>query len=196
MCFIIFIAPDSIRTSFTIWVKAMKKLLIIIASVVFLISTIIALRQPISLVFLFGIAAIAIHYVNKLGKELTLIIIILGSVGVLFYVNSMVPLWGERYESYKSLREINEREREKRYTELNAISSAKDRVKSSLKDPSSANFSGEYISSDGAICGYVNAKNSYGAYSGSQRYINLLGVTQIDDGSPEFSSNWGNVCKK
>ena len=52
-------------------------------------------------------------------------------------------------------------------------------VKAMLKDPASAQFSGLYVvfepPDDGvrrvAVCGYVNARNSYGGYTGKQRFV-------------------------
>lgn len=55
-------------------------------------------------------------------------------------------------------------------------SSAKEAVKQSLNDPSSAQFKNIYTSSyDGkpAACGEVNAKNAFGAYVGYQRFVYL-----------------------
>lgn len=52
-----------------------------------------------------------------------------------------------------------------------------DGVRSSLKDPGSAQF-GDYVaglnSKNGiVVCGWVNAKNSYGGYTGKQPYLAL-----------------------
>lgn len=51
-------------------------------------------------------------------------------------------------------------------------------VRQSLKDPDSAKFGPMQASkrSDGAVtvCGYVNAKNSFGGYVGMQPFIGLL----------------------
>ena len=51
-------------------------------------------------------------------------------------------------------------------------------VKASLKDPGSAQFSNIQAArgNDGslAVCGLVNAKNSYGGYTGSQPFIGQL----------------------
>lgn len=48
---------------------------------------------------------------------------------------------------------------------------AHERIRDALKDPESARFKGDFAGKDGAICGYVNSKNSYGGYDGFQRYI-------------------------
>ncbi len=47
------------------------------------------------------------------------------------------------------------------------VQAVTDALKSALKDPDSAKVSGVRISADGkTACGFVNAKNSYGGYSG------------------------------
>lgn len=48
---------------------------------------------------------------------------------------------------------------------------AKKDVSAKLKDPSSAQFSNVRISETGAVCGKVNGKNSYGAYSGASSFL-------------------------
>lgn len=45
-------------------------------------------------------------------------------------------------------------------------------VTASLKDPLSAQFRNEKVGK--AVCGELNAKNSYGAYNGFKRYIALI----------------------
>lgn len=44
-------------------------------------------------------------------------------------------------------------------------------VASGLKDPDSAKYKDERISTNGNYCGQVNSKNSYGAYTGFKRVI-------------------------
>ena len=51
------------------------------------------------------------------------------------------------------------------------IALAHERVKDVLKDAESARFRSEFVARDGAVCGFVNAKNSYGGYGGFKRYI-------------------------
>lgn len=40
-----------------------------------------------------------------------------------------------------------------------------------LKDPGSAQFRGDYITSIGSVCGEINGKNGFGAYTGFKRYM-------------------------
>ncbi|EBI1835244.1 hypothetical protein FK088_23680 [Salmonella enterica] len=90
--------------------------------------------------------------------------------------------------------------------------SAKKQVKTLLKDPSSAQFdSVEFHPSDepgekphGAVCGKVNSKNSFGAYTGYKRFVMGIntkdGVTyrsgvQMEDGSPLMSGVYDMLWK-
>jgi hypothetical protein len=58
-------------------------------------------------------------------------------------------------------------------------------VKSSLKDPGSAEFSSEFVSKSKegayALCGSVNAKNGFGGYTGSKRFVGSGGTAFIDE---------------
>lgn len=61
----------------------------------------------------------------------------------------------------------------------NTSSEIEEKVRSSLKDPDSAKFSERKIhhaGKNGAItCGTVNAKNSFGGYSGAMAYMHFQG---------------------
>lgn len=69
-----------------------------------------------------------------------------------------------------------------------------------LKDPASAKFGNDFVSyKAGApvVCGTVNARNSYGAYSGADRYIgggDTIGVFLASEVS-DFDSLWHKVCR-
>jgi hypothetical protein len=77
----------------------------------------------------------------------------------------------------------------------NAIALAHERVKDALKDPESARFKGEFVGKDGAVCGLVNAKNSYGGYGGFERYIVETDRVQLDgDEKWKMDSRWEDVC--
>lgn len=173
----------------------MKKILGVLSLVVFAIAFIIALRQPISIVFLIIVLVVPLKYIDKIGREIASLLIIFGSVFVLFFVNSMVPLWGDRYKEHEELVRISESDRQKRYNNMNVISASNSGVKSVLKDPESANFKNQSVGRDGYVCGQVNAKNSFGAYSGFKKYLSKNGMTVIDDGGSEFLKLWGEICR-
>ncbi|MGY4489755.1 SPOR domain-containing protein [Pseudomonas sp. TE3610] len=52
-----------------------------------------------------------------------------------------------------------------------ALESAHKAVAYQLTDPASAQFRGDRELADGSVCGEVNGKNSYGAYSGFGHYL-------------------------
>lgn len=67
------------------------------------------------------------------------------------------------------------------YGEEKTVEEAKKAVKGSLKDPESARFQSVRIASylsGSVVCGEVNAKNSYGGYTGFKRF--MAGVKNID----------------
>jgi hypothetical protein len=60
--------------------------------------------------------------------------------------------------------------------EKNAIAA----VKAQLRDPDSAQFKGLRIKPDGAGCGWVNARNGYGGYTGfSVFFVGAKGEVSI-----------------
>lgn len=59
------------------------------------------------------------------------------------------------------------------------IAEAKAAVGEQLKDPESAKFSEIGVPRPGVVCGKVNGKNSYGAYSGAERFV-YIGQTVAD----------------
>lgn len=81
----------------------------------------------------------------------------------------------------------------------NAVEST---VRQSLKDPESARFSNITAgrSADGfTVCGQVNAKNSYGGYTGPARFYGTLSgdnfrLVQLDDTNAGGSRWASNLC--
>ncbi|MCP5390974.1 MAG: hypothetical protein H6920_05040 [Sphingomonadaceae bacterium] len=75
-----------------------------------------------------------------------------------------------------------------------------DQIKARLRDPSSAEFSGVYVSRKAgapAICGTVNSRNGFAGMSGPTRFI-AGGATAIDgDGTMDaanFQQAWDSIC--
>lgn len=60
---------------------------------------------------------------------------------------------------------------------------AQDKVRQSMKDPDSVKFAESGAMPNGAVCGMVNAKNSYGGYTGMMMYAVAA------DGSVYVASN-------
>jgi len=80
-------------------------------------------------------------------------------------------------------------------TDREFIKLGEDVVRHSLKDPDSAKFESSYKPSgenDGHLCGKVNAKNSYGGYTGYKNYyvyINTKDGKLINHGPVKIADN-------
>lgn len=77
------------------------------------------------------------------------------------------------------------------------IVAAKRAVKASLKDPGSAEFKGvyaNYTEEYGVVaCGYVNAKNSFGGYTGYKAFVSS-GQSVILEGRDQLTKAWRGAC--
>lgn len=73
----------------------------------------------------------------------------------------------------------------------NAHGAAKDAIRSQLKDPGSAQFR-DLLSHDATTCGYVNSKNSYGAYAGFSPFV--VGGTYSRILDSEADPLWVSTC--
>lgn len=83
------------------------------------------------------------------------------------------------------------------------IERGKDQIKLRLKDPASAEFRNVHFYSGGGVpvtCGEVNSKNSFGGYTGFERFIaagSQLAVVESDMTSPsELDEVWAKFCAK
>lgn len=79
------------------------------------------------------------------------------------------------------------------------IATAHEWVKDVLKDPDSAKFRNEFLARDGAVCGFVNAKTTYGGYGGFKRYIVEPDRVMLDSDGEEswkMDSHWYDVCSE
>lgn len=111
---------------------------------------------------------------------------------LLSWINSFTPIWGPSYaERVKREEAIALASRE----EIKTMSDAQFYVKKSLKDPDSAKFFGGNIGREQSYCGYVNSKNSFGAYAGMKRYVVKGALALVDDGSDYFDSEWLRLCR-
>jgi hypothetical protein len=78
--------------------------------------------------------------------------------------------------------------------EMQKKRAAMDEIKQVVKDPSSLQFRNQRGS-----CGEVNSKNSFGAYTGFQRYMAVPGLAVFERDSAmapgEFSKAWNKACR-
>lgn len=96
----------------------------------------------------------------------------------------------EKLEADKAARRAED---DKKYA---AIAAAKKAVIARLKDPDSAKFGKVVYRPDGVVCGYVNAKNSFGGYTGEKAFISLGGpnMTWLHGESKDFETTWNKRC--
>jgi len=77
---------------------------------------------------------------------------------------------------------------------------AKERVQKFLKNPESATFTKVYITKVNGrktVCGYVNAKNSFGGYAGNERFFSTGSIVALESqGFKDFDEIWDSFCAK
>jgi len=83
---------------------------------------------------------------------------------------------------------------ERRDTQM--VDAAKKRIAYSLTDPDSAKFREVFVAPNQvAVCGDVNAKNSFGGYTGFRKFIYSSSKQGIDgDGSYFVEARWKDRC--
>lgn len=197
----------------------MNKIFVALGFIVLIITCTFAVREPLSLVFIIGTFIIIGFVFGKIGEKAELnsrlsqaerrgtlrfcaagflVASLSANIGFLFWVNSQTPIFGDAYADRKQYEGLNsdlkKQDADEEEEKVIRTYDAKESVKGLLKDSSSADFSGEKIGKGGAVCGYVNAKNSFGAYAGNLRYISTNGQSAVDDGSQSFKDSWENIC--
>jgi hypothetical protein len=88
--------------------------------------------------------------------------------------------------------------------QMRIVVASQDGVRSRLKDPDSAEFRNVGYYSGGeegasAVCGEVNAKNSFGGFTGFERFVALgkdIAFLESDVAPSEFAKVWQGVCVK
>ncbi|WP_411706043.1 hypothetical protein [Edaphovirga cremea] len=176
-----------------------SKILPALAIIVFFVTCYFSIREPMSLLLIIPFSLLCLSAMEKVGVEISSIGVVLVCIIGLAWVDSIAPIFGERYSTKVEYEEIKNRakkyEQDKESEKILRISRAQDSVKNQLKDASSAKFSAGEIGKNDAVCGLVNAKNSFGAYAGEQRYISVSGITLLDDDSSAFTAKWGSYCQ-
>lgn len=85
-------------------------------------------------------------------------------------------------------------------TDYDYIELHKGRIKALLKDPGSAEFQNTFVSrklGGPVVCGEVNAKNSFGGYTGFQRFVSGGTVQALESQmkAGEMDETWSQVCR-
>jgi hypothetical protein len=79
------------------------------------------------------------------------------------------------------------------------IADEEERIRTGLRDPESARFRNESVStsrSRATLCGQVNSKNAVGGYEGFQRFISAQTLLLIEGtiGPEEMNRQWTKLC--
>lgn len=195
--------------------KWLSKSLVVLAIVIIAASIYYGSREIVTLAFIIPANLLVLYFLLKrkiniesksslsrndvkerlLGNAiiyLVLTVIVCG--GLLFYINLKTPIFGEAYATRAYGKELRQAERNEKLGISNDIFDAEETVRRTMKDPSSAQFKGSRKGKNNTICGQVNGKNSFGAYSGFERFIVSSNTPFIDDGSVMFSDNWNDNC--
>lgn len=119
----------------------------------------------------------------------------------LSWVNSgyNTAIFGDRYTKREEVEQVREKVRNEENRDYNSISLAQAAVKRKLKDSKSAEFSSERLNKSSGtlvVCGYVNSKNSFGGFSGKQKYVSngSSDGTFIEEEVENFISVWNKFC--
>ncbi|MEY0338967.1 hypothetical protein AB7V82_20600 [Providencia stuartii] len=166
-----------------------------LALVVFVVSVYFLFRSPMSLFIVIPLSLAIVYGGEKIGAVASSIGVIVVCGASIMLVNSASPIFGERYEARVAREEYKDNERKARIEEMNQVSIGEKRLKNSLKDPSSADIRNSRLGKSGVTCGEVNAKNSFGAFTGYKNFIQIGSTTLIDDGSSEFAKEWNEMCR-
>lgn len=77
-----------------------------------------------------------------------------------------------------------------------AVAAAQLTVQKGLKDPDSAKFEGPVYHEPGYVCGRVNAKNSFGGYSGWKGFVLEVDTPRMlyEERDKEFLGIWNKHC--
>ncbi|MDC9623579.1 hypothetical protein PSI22_18525 [Xenorhabdus sp. XENO-7] len=181
------IAKENVPTSQR--VLALVTIAIVLVSLYFLTRTIIWLVVMAVLTFLIGY-----FYFIAGEKKFPHAIILSLYIVAMPVINMITPVFGEKYVQRLEVEKANRILKDMEYESIRKISMAESSVKQILKDPSSAEFSNSRLGRNGAVCGHVNSKNSFGAYAGKQRYV-YNGLSMIDNGEPDFELVWEEFCQ-
>ncbi|MGM1246674.1 hypothetical protein ACS0TO_04380 [Serratia marcescens] len=174
--------------------KHVNRFLGLMALIAFCIAIYFGIRAWMSLLFIIPICLLFVAGIEKIGVYQCAIGIIITSVLSVVIVNSITPIFGERYEARLHREMIYEDAKKEEDEKTRKIVIARTAIRNMLKDPSSATFYSELIKNNGTVCGYVNAKNSFGAYSGNERYLYLNGNAHMNSNTGEFNSLWVKYC--
>lgn len=146
------------------------------------------------------------HCGAKAPKRTSVLVWILaGVVGLLFYMSGQGHFEGSRVKAETSLSpekiaaiKMEAKRRAQESFEMDQIYDAKKAVRNSLKDSGSAQFKSVFFNQTkkggAVVCGQINSKNSFGAFTGFQRFISDGKTTFIEEKASNIAHIWTEVC--
>ncbi|HEJ7996881.1 TPA: hypothetical protein SMI16_002310 [Serratia liquefaciens] len=175
----------------------MNKIVGSVALLCFCAAVYFGTREVMSLLIIIPLSLLCLSVIEKVGIIPSCLGVIIVSVASVLWVNSIAPIFGEAYtlkQKSKALEADANREA------VSVIISGQNAVKSKVKDPSSVKFMNDFTSfhaGEGYYCGLVDSKNSFGAYTGMQRFVSngVVSGTFLQEEVNDFSSVWDKFCK-
>lgn len=70
---------------------------------------------------------------------------------------------------------------------IELVAAGRRQVKARLKDPESARFGNVWSPDTMVVCGYVNSKNSFGAYNGNELFYGMGSLIYFDNDLKEMT---------
>ncbi|CUY60110.1 TPA: hypothetical protein SMF67_001106 [Serratia marcescens] len=174
-----------------------NKIFVLFALVCFCAAVYFGMREVMSLLIIIPVSLLCIAGMDKFGVIPCCIGVIAVSIATVLWVNSVTPIFGEGYASRQEAKSL---EQDKNKEAVAIIISGQNAVKEKVKDPSSARFMNDFTSfhdGKGYYCGLVDAKNSFGGYTGMQRFVSngKASGTFLQEEVNDFSSVWDRFCK-
>lgn len=131
-------------------------------------------------------------------KNLFFLVALIGiNATLIAWGNEHEPLWGVRAERAAKIKELRNSAANE---DANTILQGRKKIRSRLKDPASASFSNEFVSyriGRPYYCASVNAKNSFGAFSGNKKIISdgRDSGTYLQEQDDNFDRKWIEYCQ-
>ena len=127
-------------------------------------------------------------------------------VGLVFMINS-IKSCNKRSEEEAATKAKEEAIKEAKFLaeqdiknkKIELIFRGENQILFKLKDKSSASFANVFISTTDFVCGDVNSKNSFGGYSGYQRFISAypsnMSALEENTNKRDFNKTWDKFCE-
>lgn len=132
--------------------------------------------------------------IRKIFIGLGLIIAFFAIIGAFFGTSSTTKT---TYSSTKNkIKQYNHTKEELAVMNIDYVEKS---LRATLKDGDSAKFKNvTYVKNKNgsAVCGYVNAKNSFGGYTGYKKFVGAGKAVFLENQVKDFHNVWNKLCVK